>query len=84
MAGVPSPEGPPDATTIEWTRPNPFNWSTAIGFSLARAGRVRVEVCNVLGQRVSRLVDDVLPAGRHDARWDGRGPGGRAMASGIY
>ncbi len=26
----------------------------------------------------------MLPPGRHDARWDGRAPNGRSVASGIY
>ena len=43
-----------------------------------------VDVFNVLGQRVTRLVDRTLAAGRHDVRWDGRDAGGRTVANGIY
>jgi flagellar hook assembly protein FlgD len=30
------------------------------------------------------LVDEVRPAGRHQAAWDGRDNAGNAMASGTY
>ena len=72
------------ADAIEWPRPNPFGASTGIGFSLAREGRVRIDVFDVLGHRVARLLDRSLPSGRHDARWDGRDARGRFVAGGIY
>lgn len=64
--------------------PNPFNSATRIAFSLDRAGPVRVDVYNLLGQRIRRLVDDILPAGSHQTMWDGRDQAGRPTASGVY
>lgn len=64
--------------------PNPFNGTTRIAFTLDRAGRVQVDVYNLLGQRIRRLIDDILPAGSHQTIWDGRDQAGRATASGIY
>ncbi len=61
------------------TYPNPFNASTVISFSNSAADRVRLEVYNVLGQRVVTLVDAELPAGLHEVVWDARG-----VASGVY
>ncbi len=82
--GVPTGPVEPRSGTIEWARPNPFVASTAIAFTLARAGRVQVEVFDVLGQRVTQVMDRVLPAGPNQAAWDGRRADGRAAASGIY
>lgn len=72
------------ASGLEWARPNPFAASTSVGFSLAREGHVEMEVFNLLGQRVTRLVNGTLAAGRHDIRWDGRDGGGRPVENGIY
>ena len=64
--------------------PNPFNPSTLIPYELAAAGYVRLEVFNLLGQRVAALVDGAQPAGAHRARWDGTDATGRAAAAGVY
>ncbi len=64
--------------------PNPFNPATEIRYSLARAGAVQLSVYDVAGRCVRTLVDDVLPLGNHQARWDGRNQSGQAVASGVY
>jgi hypothetical protein len=65
-------------------RPNPFNPETILPFALAREARVRLSVYDTAGRRLRLLVDRVLPAGDHEAVWDGRGESGRAAGSGIY
>ena len=47
-------------------------------------GHVRLEIYDVTGRLVSRLVDEAMPAGRHDVAWDGRDEKGSAVASGVY
>jgi PKD repeat protein len=69
---------------LSQNRPNPFNPATVIPFALPAGGRVRLEVYDVAGRLVRRLVDDPLPAGFHAARWDGRDDRGLTVASGIY
>ena len=64
--------------------PNPFNPSTQISFDLPVQSRVRLEVFNILGRRVVVLVEATLPAGSHEAVWDGRNAGGSAVSSGVY
>jgi thermitase len=59
--------------------PNPFNPVTEISFSLPVAAKVTIDIYNVLGQRVTTLVDRSLPAGEHSATWDGS-----AASSGVY
>ncbi len=59
--------------------PNPFNPSTAIEFGLPKQTQVRIEVFNVLGQRVALLVDGVMKAGNHKITFNA----GR-LASGVY
>ncbi len=59
--------------------PNPFSAATTLRFTLARPGRARLSVYDVLGREVARLVDGVLAAGAHTAVFDGG-----ALPSGAY
>jgi len=67
--------------------PNPFPDHTTIPFSVSseQAGRrVTLSVYDVQGRRIAVLVDGVLGAGRHEVTWDGRGPDGLPVGSGVY
>jgi formate-dependent nitrite reductase cytochrome c552 subunit len=64
--------------------PNPFNPMTKISFAVPRESRVQLHVLDILGRTVATLVDEVLPAGRHTAVWNGRTSDGRLTASGLY
>jgi len=64
--------------------PNPFNPTTAISFSLPSAGEVRLEVFNVMGQKVATLTDGTLEAGSHTVTWDSRDHTGHNVSSGVY
>ena len=45
---------------------------------------MRLEVFNLLGQRIATLVDGPQPAGFHSARWDATDAEGRAVGAGVY
>ncbi len=64
--------------------PNPFNPSTTIAFDLPRAQSVTLRVFNPAGMMVRELVDGPLPAASHRVTWDGTGPDGRRLPSGVY
>ncbi|MCX6828381.1 MAG: T9SS type A sorting domain-containing protein [candidate division Zixibacteria bacterium] len=64
--------------------PNPFNPSTSIRFALPKSGKVRLEVFNLLGQKVKTLIDGELEAGYHSVLWDGNDSHGKAAATGVY
>ena len=55
-----------------------------IPYQLATAGYVRLEVFNLLGQRVVTLVDGAQAAGSYTARWDARDASGHGVAAGVY
>jgi hypothetical protein len=59
--------------------PNPFNPVTHIPFSLPKAANVRIEVFNLLGQRVAVLLNERKQAGYHTAKFDGSN-----FSSGVY
>ena len=64
--------------------PNPFNPATAIEFDLPEDQKASLDVYNVLGERVTSLVNDNLKAGTYRIVWEGRDDFGREMPSGIY
>lgn len=64
--------------------PNPANPRTEIAFDMATAGRVRLEVYDLAGRRVSTVFVGRLEAGSHRLAWDGRDAAGRDLASGTY
>ena len=64
--------------------PNPFNPSTIIPYQLAASSQVRLEVFNLLGQRIATLVDEERSAGMHTATWHAVDRSGRAVAAGVY
>jgi hypothetical protein len=57
--------------------PNPFNPETVISFEVRATSHITLEVFDLLGRRVSVLVDQTLPQGTFASRWDAaRMPGG--------
>ncbi len=74
----------PYAFSLAQNRPNPFNPTTVIEFSLARTTHVDISIYNILGQEVVTLVRGEMGAGPHQVRWDGSDANGDEVASGIY
>ena len=74
----------PRATQLTSTYPNPFNPQTTIAFELARAGMASLEVYDMRGRLVRRLVSQALDPGRHQRVWDGKDERGHRVASGSY
>lgn len=59
--------------------PNPFNPTTRIKYSIAKGNHVNLSIYNMLGQKVTTLVDENKPAGSYSVTFNGSG-----LASGIY
>lgn len=74
----------PESFDLGQNNPNPFNPSTAIDFALPKSANVRVEIFNILGQKVKTLVDEYLSAGYKKVTWDGTDNTGKTVASGVY
>lgn len=69
---------------LEQNKPNPFNPSTEIAFTLDRSGWVRLRVFDLRGRLVCDLVDATMDAGPHAVTWNGRDSAGRPAQSGMY
>jgi len=64
--------------------PNPFNAETVIRYRIERAGRVKLEVFNNLGQRVRTLFHGQREPGEYRVFWDGKDDSGHPVPSGLY
>ncbi len=71
--------GVPSAFDLFQNFPNPFNPMTKIQFSMPRHARVTIVIFNLLGQKVSTLLDQVVSPGDHTITWDAD-----AVSSGVY
>ncbi|MCK4680294.1 T9SS type A sorting domain-containing protein, partial [bacterium] len=69
----------PSRYALHQNHPNPFNPVTTIQYELPRDCHVKLDVCNIAGQRVTTLVDSPREAGIWSATWDAMG-----TASGVY
>jgi len=65
----------PTTLHLSQNYPNPFNTETVITFALPRSGNVKIEIFNVLGQKVRDLVDEEVSAGYKRVVWDGKDMG---------
>jgi hypothetical protein len=74
----------PDTPLLEPSFPNPFCAGTSIGYTLPRAGPVKLLVCNPAGQTVRRLVVGRRAAGHYRVSWQGLDDAGQPVESGVY
>ncbi|MEW5924463.1 MAG: FG-GAP-like repeat-containing protein, partial [Candidatus Zixiibacteriota bacterium] len=64
--------------------PNPFNPITKIAYDVPRPALVKLDIINILGRRVTTLVDESQQAGHYEVIWNGRDQNGNDVSSGIY
>ncbi len=69
----------PDKFELAQNYPNPFNPTTQIKFGIPQAGFVKLEIFNLLGQKISTLINEEMNAGYHFINFDGKN-----LPSGIY
>ena len=75
----------PTRFALEQNFPNPFNAGTILRFSVGIEGLVSLQVFDVTGRPVRRLLDRRrVPPGAYDLAWDGRNQRGEDVASGFY
>jgi hypothetical protein len=64
---------------LEQNYPNPFNPTTKIKFQLPTKAYVQLEVYDILGRRISTLINKEMNAGTYESEFEGR-----RFASGVY
>ncbi len=73
------PKNIPTSFTLYQNYPNPFNPSTVIRFALPFDSKVKLDIYNILGQRIAELINNAENAGYHEVVWNAAN-----LASGVY
>lgn len=81
--GIPS-SATPGFALLRPNAPNPFRRHTTLSFGLPVPAHARLTIHDPAGRQVRELLAGELPAGPHDADWDGRNDRGARVASGVY
>lgn len=69
----------PEIVRLSQNFPNPFNASTSISFALTEQTAIKLEIFNLLGQRVAAVAEGELLAGHYRITWNASN-----QASGVY
>ena len=77
-------EAIPDVFALHQNYPNPFNPVTNIRFDVPEQSLVKMEIFNILGQRVKTLANQEMNAGFHSIQWNGSNDHGKPLSSGMY
>lgn len=74
----------PQKTELFPPYPNPANPGATIRYTLRASSHVKLEIYDLLVQRVRKLFNEEKPAGTVMIDWDGRNDQGLPLSSGIY
>ena len=77
-------EIPPLPLRLYQNYPNPFNPATTIRYYLPADVHVILEIFDVAGRRIARLIDTPEKKGPHTFEWDGRDQFDKTVSSGLY
>ncbi|MGD8396834.1 MAG: YCF48-related protein [Candidatus Eiseniibacteriota bacterium] len=72
------------AIELDQNRPNPFNPTTSIAFTLAVGATTTLAIHDAAGRLIAQPYDGFAGAGRHTVTWNGRTLHGDAAPSGVY
>jgi hypothetical protein len=74
----------PTVFALRQNYPNPFNPTTVIQYALPKSSFVKIEVYNILGQKVRTLMEEEQEPGYKMVDWDGKDDSGAEVSSGVY
>ena len=74
----------PNVFSLSQNYPNPFNPSTTISFGVPRVSQVNITIYDILGKKVTTLVNEKMEPGYYFKTWDSRNKYGNEVAAGIY
>ncbi|MCF7741428.1 MAG: T9SS type A sorting domain-containing protein, partial [Candidatus Marinimicrobia bacterium] len=66
------------------TYPNPFNSELTIEFQLPRNCHAKINIYNLLGQKIATVFDKKISQGAFQSNWYGKNDRGDNVSSGIY
>jgi hypothetical protein len=76
---APPATNPVNSYVLFQNYPNPFNPNTMIRYELPQDGQVTIDIFDILGQRVTTIVNEYKRADRYEVTFSSKG-----LASGVY
>jgi len=64
--------------------PNPFNSSTTLSYGISKDGLVILNIYNIKGQLVTKLVSNPQKKGAYKVIWNGTDQTGKKVSAGLY
>lgn len=74
----------PTGFELKQNYPNPFNPSTNISFTLKEDSHITLEIYDVTGKLISKLINATQSAGAHSLQWNGRNLHNQKVSAGLY
>ncbi len=87
VTSVEDPAAIPENFSLEQNFPNPFNPSTVINYTIPQSANLintRLEIFNLLGQKIKTLVNTQQSSGTYTVQWNGTNDSGELLATGLY
>jgi hypothetical protein len=82
------PRGIESAQAIERSRvvwwPNPARTASTVRFDLPQTAHVTIEIVDLGGRKIRRLLNEPVEAGSHQRFWDGHDDRGSPVPQGVY
>jgi hypothetical protein len=79
VTGIKEINNLPQTYSLSQNFPNPFNPTTNINFALEKSSNVRLEIYNILGQKVATIVNRYMRMGSYTYQFDAS-----KLSSGVY
>jgi hypothetical protein len=79
VMSVDKPDELPSGYSLEQNYPNPFNPSTKIKYTVKESGLVTINLFDVFGREIRKLVNTVQPSGNYEITFDAKD-----LTSGVY
>ncbi len=79
-----APAALPKKIVLSQAYPNPFNPATTISYRLLDANHVRVDIYDMVGNKVCTLVNQRQDAGTRTILWNAINDRGQPVAAGVY
>jgi hypothetical protein len=82
-SSVPDDHLPSNFTLLQ-NYPNPFNALTTLEFKLENEAQISIDIFDIRGRLINRLINSPLESGRHSIVWNSSDEQGNIVSSGIY
>jgi hypothetical protein len=82
--GVADGKAIPDVFALHQNFPNPFNPLTALPYDVPEIANIKIDIYNLLGQKVRSLVTGEHEPGFYRAIWNGKNDQGALVTTGVY